>query len=99
MNHKFEVGEIAILVSNIPEFNGADVEITGPLEYIHAITRKGVRQEFWGHHIKSSVLQPAEWTWCAPLELLRKRKPPGEALGSWELIPWWNPYKAKETAP
>lgn len=95
MTETFKVGEIAIMVDLRlwPEYNGCECEIIGGLEM----------REFWsdrdhtrhGYGVRYRGRAADGRTMAIRPENLRKRKPPREELGDWELIPWQRPTAVK----
>jgi len=89
-DERFAIGEIAIAVAppkanrNL-EMNGSEVEIISPYEMQY--TRSG---DYMGYMVQTAVGRFS----CRP-EYLRKKRPPREPLGDWELIPWSRPTKEK----
>lgn len=88
----FEIGEVAILVSVIPEYNSREVTVVSALQLVmvqHIHTGKIVT----GHHYRLDVpfLPPDKPYWVPPEEL-RKKRPPAmpqrQEVGNWSECPW-----------
>lgn len=89
---RFEIGEIAIICNSpLPDFDGREVEIIGPLME-HTWTRIEDCREIAGLAYLCGVPWSAYPTWCLRPKYLRKKKLPQETSGLEALL--WKPEKA-----
>ena len=79
MSDRFAVGEVAIVVSDDPRFDGTEVTVLGPLEWkkVYGWIQGDTREGFF-YPVHTALLPeppPGSHCWCPP-EQLRKRRPP-----------------------
>jgi hypothetical protein len=90
MSETFKIGEIAIIhLPEAPMWHELEVEIKGPCLYRHwRFVMDGSPREGLAYLAdvrgESVAIRPHQ---------LRKKRPPREDLGDWELIPWARPTK------